>query len=127
MKTKSIAVLIGVCFIILLAGCGNNEGHSDSYIAKGEIGSVEKSGAKVDGVKSEYVVKLVNLQPDSNPSPEDVQDSSYSITPDTSIYRYDNGEKTKADISAVEEGKQAEIVWHFANDHLIEAVEISMK
>jgi len=125
---KKIAmIMISLLTIAILAGCNKGEQYSQTYNAVGDIESIEKTSGVVEGVKSEYVVKVVNIQPGSTPNPKDVSTMSISITKNTAVYLSSNDKKMKADISAIEKGKSAEIVWHFANDHLTEAIEINMQ
>lgn len=127
LKKIAFSLLLALIALILLAGCNKDDRHIPNYTATGEIDALEKTGGIVDGVKSEYIIRLTNLQPESLPSPGDSEKGSFSITKNTLIYKYSNGVKTKADITAIEKGKRADIIWRFANDHLTEAVEINIQ
>jgi hypothetical protein len=128
MKTvkKNVAILVLVFTFTLLIGCNQIEKKLPTYKAIGDIDTVEISGGVVEGIKSIYSVRLINLQPGSNPA-SDVSSISFGITKHTTIYQNANGKKSKADISAVEKGKRVEMIWRFANDHFTEAVELYIK
>ncbi|MDQ6420210.1 hypothetical protein RB620_12260 [Paenibacillus sp. LHD-117] len=110
----------------LLTGCGKGEQTSSTYSVIGDIGSVEQGGAEVNDVEIDYVVMLTNIQPGSNPESTAGSEFTLTITENTRLYRASADKKTEADISALTQGERAEVKWRFANDHLIEAVEINV-
>jgi len=126
-RLKGMALIISLFSLLLFAGCNQERQKIPTYRAVGEIETVEKTEGIIDGVKTLYSVKLINLQPGSIPDPGDVSAMFLAITKNTAIYRSSGGKKLEADNSAVEKGKQAEIIWRFANEHLTEAVEIDIK
>jgi len=123
---KIVMIMLSLLTIAVLAGCNKDEQYLQTYNAIGDIESIEKTSGVVEGVKSEYVVNVVNIQPGSTPDPKDVSTMSISITKNTAVYLSSNDKKTKVNISAIEKGKRAEIVWRYANDHLTEAIEINL-
>jgi hypothetical protein len=117
-----IRALISCLFVITIVGCGNaSQGDKETYKATGEIQSIKKSSGVVDGVKSEYAIKLVNFEPGSNPAPKDVQEMTLAITKDTLMM---DNQKQDLDVNALKPGSRVEVMWQFANDHLTEAIEI---
>ncbi|WP_281890645.1 hypothetical protein [Paenibacillus sp. YYML68] len=127
MRKSLLFMTFVVLALILVAGCSNSEQHIATYKASGIIDAVEKTGGIVEGVKSEYIVRLTDMQQESESNKSEAANGTFSITNNTSIYKQSGDKKEKADISAVEKGKRAEMIWRFANDHLTEAVEINLK
>ncbi|WP_274648805.1 hypothetical protein [Paenibacillus humicola] len=71
---------------------------------------------------------MVNLRPGSQPDENDEPIPPFTITKNSKIYRNTNHQKVRTDISALKKGHYAEIIWRFAaKEHLVEAVEISLK
>lgn len=120
-----ILLLLALFVTILTVGCSKENKQADIYTASGNIASLEKTGGVTDGVRSEYVVKLTELK--LAPQNSDQQTGFFSITNNTEIYRTTRNKKVEANVPAIEIGKHAEITWRFANDHLIEALEIDIK
>ncbi|MDQ0113684.1 hypothetical protein [Paenibacillus harenae] len=124
---KFLLPTIFVVTLIFAVGCSNADRNAATYKVNGDIDVVEKTGGTVEGVKSEYIVKLTDMQQESESNKSVAANGTLSITKNTSIYKQSGDKKEKTDISAIEKGKSAEIIWRFANDHLTEAVEINIK
>ncbi|RUT29665.1 hypothetical protein EJP77_14975 [Paenibacillus zeisoli] len=120
-----ILLLLALFVTILTVGCSRETKQADIYTAAGNIASLERTGGVTDGVRSEYVVKLTELK--LAPQNSDQQTGFFSVTKNTVIYRTTHNKKIKVNVPAIEIGRHAEITWRFANDHLIEALEIDMK
>jgi hypothetical protein len=120
--TAIIRVLIICLFVIAIVGCGHaTQGEKETFKVVGEIQSVEKTIGVVDGVKSGYAIKLINIEPGSNPDPKDVQEMTVAVTKDTSIQ---NDQKKELNVTTLKPGSHVKVTWRFANDHLTEAMEI---
>lgn len=109
---------------LLFIGCGKEDKPKETYKAVGDVETIQKTGAMVDGTRSVYAVTFINLQPGSSPDPKDSRKITVSITKNTTIFQSTKGGKQIVDVTALEKGKRAEITWRFANDHLTEATEI---
>ncbi|GMK37494.1 hypothetical protein PCCS19_05480 [Paenibacillus sp. CCS19] len=119
-----MAVTIIVSLLVLITGCSKDKGEPH-YSAAGEVQSVDKTGITIEGVRTDYLLTLSNLQQENNSS--EMDRGNFSITSNTVIYNTTKDEKSKADISAITAGKHVDVVWRFANDHLTEALEIVVK
>jgi hypothetical protein len=117
-----IAILI---LIALILGCNNSESEKETYKTIGEISNVQTTTGVVEGVRSLYHVTLGNLQAGSKPDLKDQQVLDVSITKDTKFYISKNHKKTKANKEDLRQGKKAEVIWSFANDHLTVINEIT--
>ncbi|MFB9325926.1 hypothetical protein ACFFSY_08295 [Paenibacillus aurantiacus] len=124
---KNLFIMVFVVALIFAAGCSKADQNEETYKVNGDIDTVEKSGGVVEGIKSEYIIKLTDIQPEDQSNKSEMSSGTFSVTKNTSIYKQSGDKKEKADITAIEKGKSAEITWRFANDHLTEAIEINIK
>jgi hypothetical protein len=121
-KSQLAAVFSLLIVIIFVVGCPRNEQNRETYKATGNIDLIQETNATVDGIKTIYSLKLVNLEPGSKPDPkEDGPALSVSITKNTKVI---NRQSEKTEAASLKRGQRVIVEWRFASDHLTEAVQI---
>ncbi|MBO7748535.1 hypothetical protein I8J29_30605 [Paenibacillus sp. MWE-103] len=108
--------------MLTTAGCsGGPYADRETYAAVGRVDAVAKTGAIVDGVRSEWLVTLCDVQQGLISDPGEASASmSLSITGNSRIYELRDGKRVEADADAIRQGRTAQVRWRFANDHLTE-------
>jgi hypothetical protein len=121
-KSKLVAVFSLLIVIILAVGCSRNEQNKETFNATGTIDSIQETNATVDGIKTKYSLKLVNLEPGSKPDPkEDAPSLFVAITKNTKVI---NQQSENTEAASLKRGQRIIVEWRFASDHLTEAVQI---
>lgn len=110
------------------AGCGGGPyADRETYAAVRCVDAVAKTGAVVDGMRSEWLVTLRGVQQGLISDPGEASASmSLSITGSSRIYELRDGKRVEADADAIRQGRTAQVRWRFANDHLTEIATMTM-